>query len=113
MPRNQMTKVVVSVRKRVTSLANVPKKGEDRPKKGCFKCGEEGHSKADCTNEAKDGGGDKRGCFKCKSQDHMASECELPDTCRKCKKEGHMAADCELPDKCYKCRKEGHMAADC
>ena len=33
MPRNQMTKVAVFVRKRVTSLANVPKKEKIAPRK--------------------------------------------------------------------------------
>ncbi|KAL8992654.1 MAG: hypothetical protein Q9169_006935 [Polycauliona sp. 2 TL-2023] len=58
----------------------------------CFNCGEEGHSKADCTNAR-----------------------VFTGTCRVCSKEGHAARDC--PDKpppiCRNCKQEGHMLSEC
>lgn len=88
-----------------------PNPGEDRPKRGCFKCGEEGHSKAECP-QAGDGGG-SNSCFKCKSTEHMAKDCELPDKCRNCQEEGHQTKDCPNPEKCRRCGQEGHKVAEC
>ncbi|KAI4130495.1 MAG: hypothetical protein LQ338_001726 [Usnochroma carphineum] len=58
----------------------------------CFNCGEEGHSKADCTNPR-----------------------VFTGTCRICSQEGHAARDC--PDKppvvCRNCKQEGHLTSEC
>lgn len=59
-------------------------------KKGCFKCGEEGHNKADCPQA---GDEPPKKCFKC-GGDHFAKECEKPDVCRMCGEEGHMSKEC-------------------
>jgi len=83
------------------SKADCPKPAK---KRGCFNCGEEGHSKADCPNPPKEGGdGDRKprpsGCFKCGSEEHRAADCEKPDVCKRCGQEGHMVRDCEEPEK--------------
>ena len=49
----------------------------------CFKCGQEGHRAAECTNE--DTRPEKRGggaCFKCNQEGHFARECPNPDSGR-------------------------------
>lgn len=56
---------------------------------GCFNCGQEGHTKADCTNE------------------RVARP--FSGTCRLCQVEGHTARDCPTKpaEKCRNCGKEG------
>lgn len=49
-------------------------------RKGCFKCGEDGHMSRDCPTAGEGGGqgGDSdrpRGCFKCQQEGHMAKDC--------------------------------------
>ncbi|MCJ1393302.1 hypothetical protein MMC18_006174 [Xylographa bjoerkii] len=60
---------------------------------GCFNCGEEGHSKADCTNPRVFTGT----CRICEKQGHPAAECpdKPADICRNCKKEGHKVTECK------------------
>ncbi|CAJ2502764.1 Uu.00g101580.m01.CDS01 [Anthostomella pinea] len=81
----------------------------------CFNCGQDGHSKADCTNPR------VMKCNHCNEEGHMIRDCptappqEFTGECRICAKEGHRAADC--PDKppmmCNNCQEEGHSAAEC
>lgn len=72
--------------------------GDVGEKSACFKCGEEGHRKADCPSAGGDGNTKRGGCFKCKSEDHMSRDCDKPDVCRRCGEEGHRARDCEKPE---------------
>jgi len=93
---------------------------DDKPKSGCFKCGEEGHRKSDCPN-AGDDEPRKRGCFKCGEEGHNKADCpqagDGDDEARekKCFKCGgdHFARECEKPDVCRMCGEEGHMSKDC
>jgi hypothetical protein len=52
----------------------------------CFNCGEQGHTKADCTNPRK-----------------------FTGTCHVCQKDGHHSRDCpdKPPEKCRNCQEEG------
>ncbi|KAJ5532710.1 hypothetical protein N7494_009262 [Penicillium frequentans] len=81
----------------------------------CFNCGEEGHSKADCTQPRKFSGA----CFNCGEEGHSKTECTNPrvfkGTCRLCEKEGHPASECpeRPPDVCRNCGAEGHQAFVC
>lgn len=61
----------------------------------CFRCGEVGHNKTDCTNEA--------------------VERAFTGECRTCGEQGHRAADCpyKAPEMCRACGVEGHKAQDC
>ncbi|KAH0538955.1 hypothetical protein FGG08_004470 [Glutinoglossum americanum] len=60
---------------------------------GCFNCGEEGHSKADCTNPHVE----TRTCKHCQETGHIAKDCPTkpPVTCNNCKQEGHTRVDCK------------------
>ncbi len=62
--------------------------------RACFKCGEEGHSKADCPKAGEDGGERKKGCFKCGEEGHNKADCpqagdDKPRGCFRCGEEGH------------------------
>lgn len=63
----------------------------------CFRCGQTGHNKADCTNEAIDRPFTGT-CRLCEQEGHRAAECptKAPDICRACGVEGHKAQDCEV-----------------
>lgn len=92
-------------------------------KRGCFRCGEEGHNKANCPKP------DDRpkGCFNCGQEGHNKADCPNPSVakkraCFKCGEEGHSKADCpsaggdDAPPRksgCFKCGEEGHNRADC
>jgi len=97
-----------------------PKRDGPPKKRGCFNCGEEGHSKADCPNPAKEREG-KKGCFKCGEEGHNKADCPQAgesgggssNACFKCKSTEHMARDCDIPDKCRRCGQEGHKVAEC
>ena len=59
-------------------------------KKGCFKCGEEGHMSRECPS-AGGGGGGGGACHKCGEEGHMARECPTgggggDNKCRNCRK---------------------------
>ena len=43
--------------------------------RACFKCGEVGHSKADCPQAGEDSGERKKGCFKCGEEGHNKADC--------------------------------------
>ncbi|KAJ5659655.1 hypothetical protein N7507_006106, partial [Penicillium longicatenatum] len=83
--------------------------------RGCFNCGQEGHSKAECTEPRKFTGA----CFNCGEEGHSKAECTKPrvfkGTCHICDKEGHPAANCpeRPPDMCRNCGAEGHQAMVC
>ena len=62
--------------------------------RACFKCGEEGHSKADCPQATDEKA--PRGCFKCGETGHNKQDCpqatdeeKAPRGCFKCGKQGH------------------------
>ncbi|KAJ5949563.1 Zinc knuckle CX2CX4HX4C [Penicillium verhagenii] len=90
-------------------------KNDQKNSNACFNCGEEGHTKAECTEPRKLTGA----CFNCGEEGHSKSECTKPRVfkgeCRLCNQEGHPAAECpERPvDICRNCLGEGHIAQDC
>ncbi|KAF7883458.1 uncharacterized protein EAF02_005378 [Botrytis sinoallii] len=84
---------------------------------GCFNCGEEGHSKAECTQPAK-----ARPCYNCGEEGHTKAECtnpavarEFTGTCRICEQSGHRASECPSapPKLCNNCKEEGHSILEC
>ncbi|KAI2730338.1 transcriptional regulator family: Zinc finger, CCHC-type [Penicillium roqueforti] len=87
---------------------------EPRKMGACFNCGQDGHSKAECTEPRKMGA-----CFNCGEEGHSKSECPKPrvfrGTCRICEKEGHPAVDCpeRPPDVCKNCQAQGHKTMEC
>ncbi|KAJ5781731.1 transcriptional regulator family: Zinc finger CCHC-type [Penicillium psychrosexuale] len=87
---------------------------EPRKMGACFNCGQDGHSKAECTEPRKMGA-----CFNCGEEGHSKSECPRPrvfrGTCRICEKEGHPAVDCpeRPPDVCKNCQAQGHKTMEC
>lgn len=78
----------------------------DRPKRGCFNCGEDGHMSRDCPNPQQER---KKGCFKCGQEGHMSRDCPNADSGDG---EGR-GGDSDRPRGCFKCQQEGHMAKDC
>ncbi|KAF7914885.1 hypothetical protein BELL_0029g00140 [Botrytis elliptica] len=84
---------------------------------GCFNCGEEGHSKVECTQPAK-----ARPCYNCGEEGHTKAECtnpavarEFTGTCRICEQSGHRASECPSapPKLCNNCKEEGHSIIEC
>ncbi|KAK6602744.1 zinc knuckle [Botrytis cinerea] len=84
---------------------------------GCFNCGEEGHSKAECTQPPK-----ARSCYNCGEEGHTKAECtnpavarEFTGTCRICEQSGHRASGCPSapPKLCNNCKEEGHSILEC
>ncbi|KAL7412304.1 hypothetical protein BDY24DRAFT_370817 [Mrakia frigida] len=101
-------------------------------RRGCFKCGNVGHSAADCESAS-------RLCYNCRSADHESSSCPHPRTtearqCYSCGGVGHISATCPSQQqnrggpggfrgppggaglggpKCYNCGGPGHLARLC
>ncbi|KAK5112715.1 hypothetical protein LTR62_003813 [Meristemomyces frigidus] len=74
------------------SEANISQHANDG---ACFRCGEQGHSKADCSNPA--------------------IEREFTGTCNACGAVGHRRAECPAagPQLCRICKTEGHQQSEC
>ena len=66
----------------------------------CYRCGQTGHVKADCTDNQKR-------CVFCKATDHDIDKCQkrLQTTCRQCNRKGHSAGYHKVHP-CQKCGKE-------
>ena len=66
----------------------------------CYKCGQSGHLRTDCTDNQKR-------CVFCKATDHDVEKCQkrLETTCRQCNKKGHSAGYHKI-HQCRKCGKE-------
>ncbi|KAK1311279.1 hypothetical protein QJS10_CPA08g00061 [Acorus calamus] len=88
----------------------------DAPFGTCYKCGEEGHTMAQCTAEKK-----KKPCYVCGKTGHEAKRCTQGKDCYICKKRGHQAKNC--PEKyeripqdskiCLQCGVLGHEMFSC
>uniref|UniRef100_A0AAU7VH08 RNA helicase n=1 Tax=Enchytraeus coronatus TaxID=208440 RepID=A0AAU7VH08_9ANNE len=82
--------------------------------KGCYKCGDDGHTSGDCPQQSQSrdnpsaGGGAPRSCFNCGSADHMSRECTEPR-----KERGNRDNGGGTPRGCYNCGKDGHSSRDC
>ncbi|KAG6631658.1 zinc finger CCHC domain-containing protein 7-like isoform X1 [Carya illinoinensis] len=82
----------------------------------CFKCGEEGHSTANCTTVKR-----RKPCFVCGSLEHASRQCSKGQDCFICKNAGHRAKDCPEKHKggspsskvCLKCGDSGHDMFSC
>ncbi|KAN0089767.1 hypothetical protein V8E51_020027 [Hyaloscypha variabilis] len=89
--------VVASTVVRRHSRRGCPNPAKPRP---CYNCGEEGHNKADCTNEtiAREFTGT---CRVYKQVGHRASDYpnKPPEICKNCQEEGHGAFECKNPRK--------------
>jgi cellular nucleic acid-binding protein len=96
------------------------------PRKGCFKCGKQGHIAENCTSEV-------RLCFNCQESGHESAACPNPRTvesksCYSCGGVGHISAQCPSlkvgsfgaglggvagGPKCFTCGRFGHVARAC
>lgn len=89
----------------------------------CSNCGELGHIKKHCSQEAVEF--EKKTplivCVYCQEEGHRARDCPKPRVnlfaCKNCKQEGHKAADCPEPRsaegvECRKCNETGHFSRD-
>ena len=102
-------------------------RGGNRKSKGCFNCGEEGHSSRDCPQPRKERNPRVMKCFNCGEEGHMSKDCTQPRKerrpmkCFNCGKEGHSSRDCPQPKKergprvmkCFNCGEEGHSNKEC
>lgn len=73
--------------------------GGGRSKRGCFKCGEDGHMSRECPQNSSGG---NNACFKCGQDGHKSRECPSSSGgkrgCFKCGEEGHMSRECPNGD---------------
>lgn len=76
----------------------------------CFNCGQVGHNKADCPNEAVERPFTGT-CRVCGEEGHRGSECTKVE-CRTCGQQGHRSSDCAQAI-CKKCSQSGHTEKNC
>ncbi|GAB2263188.1 hypothetical protein Droror1_Dr00004185 [Drosera rotundifolia] len=82
----------------------------------CFKCGEDGHTSANCTSVRK-----RKPCFICGSTEHTVRQCTKAQDCFICNDSSHRAKDCPQKFKkclkslevCLKCGASGHLMLSC
>ncbi|KAL9275720.1 DNA-binding protein HEXBP-like protein [Drosera capensis] len=82
----------------------------------CFKCGEDGHTSANCTSVRR-----RKPCFICGSTEHTVRQCTKAQDCFICNNSSHRAKDCPQKFKkclkslevCLKCGASGHLMLSC